>query len=313
MDLEEYLRQLNNSDLEDITLDSTPSNVHQFDDTQIRSNIASLDLNNQQFNIILARLKLNNSITRLNLGGCKLESQAIKEIAEVLATDGNQIQVLNLGRNNVNTQGLQCIAEALIANPNSKLHDLNLSGSHIDEHGAIHIANILKSNTLRTINLFGSFTEDGWLEYLIVALQSNSNSNLNNLILSYNRIIEKDIIILAKFLSTNPPLIKLALNNIGTITIRGLNALLGALQFNTNLEELDLSNNYIGFLENRDINYYSSFIKYNTQLTMINLDNNGLHPNEFKGIMEITSRNKHNKAINNKTLIDILKEHKKIK
>lgn len=290
----EYLRQLNDPDLKVINLDY-------------------VRLNTEQFDIILERLKLNNSVLRLSFSGCRLGLDSIQKLAEVLAAKDNQIGILNLSENNFGPRGIQYISEALANNLNSKLYDLDLRGAGAGLPGAVHIAIMLQSNTtLRTLNLAAAHMGDEGISHLVTALQSNPNSNLTNLILSVNNITNPGAIKLAEFLSTNPTLKKLILR-LNEIQVPGLTALLESLQVNTNLEELDLSENIIldEGDEDIDVDVYLDFIKFNSQITMINLHRTGIYLDDIEEIEEITTRNKHNKAINSKTLIDILKEYKK--
>lgn len=274
-------------------------------------NVDFAPLNSYVLDDILARLKLNNSVIRLSMAGCQIGPAIIHDIAEILAAEDNQIEFLNLSENDFGPHGVQYITDALNKNINSKLYELKLRNVGAGLPGAINIAEMLKINTtLTTLNLGSNQIQDEGVNLLITALQSNSNNNLTKLVLNNNDITDQGAIKLAEYLSTNPRLIKLKLklNNIKT---PGLTALLESLQINTTLEELDLAENIQD--EDIDVNVYLNLIKFNTQITMINLHHTGIHLADIKEIKKIAKRNKHNKDINSKTLIDILGEYKKYK
>lgn len=245
----------------------------------------------------------------------------------------NVLEHLTWSHNGLGDIGANIIGTWLGSNP--PLTKLTLLSENIKQLGFNNIIKGLTTNN-NLISLELSGVGSVCLNKLFDLLQT-ANSNLQFLNLEYNNLKDKRIIKLATALNDNNSLVRLNLNH-NDISDNGVRALAEMLKTNSILKELLLSHNSIGnsgivnlgqmIAVNshlRFINLYKNNIsdsgaqkfleglKYNTTFDKIILNVNYLSDELFDLIAERTYINRHNKYINSLTLVQILKNHKKIK
>jgi hypothetical protein len=176
-----------------------------------------------------------------------LEIQGSLEHGKINENDGiligealkinSTLTTLNLRFNSLKSKGARIIVDALKLN--STLTELNLSSNYIGED-AINIGYALQLNsTLTTLDLSSNNIGEEGASTIGDALKLNST--LTTLDLSYNYIGEEGVINIGDALILNSTLTTLSLNHVGSecaITIGD------ALKLNSTLTTLNLSSNY---------------------------------------------------------------------
>jgi Ran GTPase-activating protein (RanGAP) involved in mRNA processing and transport len=214
-------------------------------------------------------LKLNSSLTSINLCKCYIESMSsgVGEIVEALKTS-HILRHLDLGFNNFDARASTMVGE-MMENTTS-LTRLFLDHCKIDGQGATAIGNALKTNeSLEMIDLEMNYVGDAGakeiargfarnntlkdlnLKYCDIELEGcaaisegmAANSTLTKLYLGHNEIQEVGAI--ANLVEKSTPLTTLLIGDIG-MRSDGVKLLATSLEFNSVLTHLDVSYNDIG-------------------------------------------------------------------
>jgi len=204
-------------------------------------------------------LKLNKSLTVLNLHGCKLSATCGKGIAESLVSN-RTLKELDLSGNELDERTAKTLGVAL--KKNGVLEVLNLSGSgyfSVGVDGAMELAKgLLANKSLKVLSLAGNAAEAG----------------------SVPVIGDKGARAIVEALQQNKSLIEVDLshNDLGDLPGCGLDM---TLKSNAVLKTLNLSNNK--FTKKTGV-AIGSGLSLNTCLTTLLLNNNQL---KQKGVMAI--------------------------
>ena len=147
----------------------------------------------------------------------------------------------------------------------SSLTELNLSDNIFSKNDILYLQEILKNNSLTSLNLSSEHNYFNLNENMYKFFENlKYNSSLTSLNLSNNKLI--NINKLGECLKYNTSLTEL---NLRDNKIKNIDELGECLKYNTSLTSLNLSNNEI-----IDINELGECLKYNTSLTELNLSNN---------------------------------------
>ncbi|KJE97960.1 hypothetical protein CAOG_08025 [Capsaspora owczarzaki ATCC 30864] len=189
---------------------------------------------------IAAALKVNTTLTQLDLSENQIGNVGAQAIAEALKSN-KTLTSLSLGKNQTGDAGAQAIAEALKVN--TTLTKLNLSWNQVGDDAAKAFAEALKVNkTLTRLKLHQVQIGDAGARAIAEALKVNKT--VTELALDGNQIGDVGAQAIAEALKTNKTLtaLDLSLNQIGDA---GAQAITEAIKVGTTLTTLDLSNNCI--------------------------------------------------------------------
>ncbi|XP_004345402.1 hypothetical protein CAOG_05812 [Capsaspora owczarzaki ATCC 30864] len=217
---------------------------------------------------IAEALKVNKTLTVLDLGNRQIGVAAVKALAEALNVS-TTLTTLDLGHTEIDHVDIQAIAGALKVN--TTLTWLNLGENRIGDVGAEAIAEALKVNkTVTKLDLQQNQIEDEGAQAIAEALKVNTT--LTELNLSQDEIGGVGGQAIADALKVNKTLTKLDLfeNPIGDA---GAQAIGEALKVNTTLPSLHLYNNQIGDDGAKGI---AEGLKVNKTLTFLYLKDNFL-------------------------------------
>jgi Ran GTPase-activating protein (RanGAP) involved in mRNA processing and transport len=226
-------------------------------------------------------LKVNSTISELDLSSCYFGDVGVAQLAEALKVNST-VTALELFDNGIDDAGAAHLAETLKVN--STLTVLDLYKAEIGDLGAVALAAALQVNTSLTflniaINDFGDIGSSA----LMNALRGNSalaHFDAGGLYINHESALH-----LEEMLRVNATLTYLALNEAHEIEDRALhgaretedraNALAGALaaglRVNTTLKTLDLSHRGLRF-ENCAL--IAEALKVNTSLSTLDLTDN---------------------------------------
>jgi Ran GTPase-activating protein (RanGAP) involved in mRNA processing and transport len=261
--------------------------------------VLSLKINDNGTKKIAEALKINRTITRLDLNNNKISNDGTKVLAEALKIN-TKLETITLYHNNIGDDGAIAIAEALeqhitlktiwlnmnkisdkgakalaeALKTNKTLILFNISNNNIGYDGGIAIADALKINTtLLDLNLSENKINDGAV-YIADALKINTT--LLNLNLQQNYIKNNGAVKIAEALIVNKTL--LDLNLCGNNIRYGVIPIANALEKNTTLTNLNLSINDITIDEEIAI-HIANALGRNTTLLNLNLGGNRLRNN----------------------------------
>lgn len=224
---------------------------------------------------IAEALKVNSTLTSLNLAGNQIIDDGIARLSKALSFDQNQtLTSLDLSNNNFGIEGLTALVGAIAQplKPNKTLTTLHLAGNKLGDEAIGMLSKALSYNrSLTTLNL--SDNQIGAVGARSLATYLRYNHNLLHLYLAHNLIDRYGAKHLASALKDNRRLITLNLlvnpiSDFGVMdladalehnsTLKSLNLAFGqfghrgpvklarALEQNRGLTELDLSDNYLG-------------------------------------------------------------------
>lgn len=182
-------------------------------------------------------LKVNGTLTVLNLQNLNIEDYGVSQIAEAMS-EGCPVTYLNLSSNDISNAGMRCLAQAL-KNERSRCQILNLSYNYIQRFAPLDLAMSLKNNTcLKNINLSHTDMEDDLAEAFGRIFKYNAT--LEELNLSSNKISTKGIGTLLHGLKENSTLKSLNLKgNPIRLSLMDLYTLEKLLEKRPNLIKID--------------------------------------------------------------------------
>ncbi|KAL0240902.1 hypothetical protein GEMRC1_006138 [Eukaryota sp. GEM-RC1] len=168
-------------------------------------------------------LRVNDSLTYLDLSHCRTSSGGIIRIFESLQSNlASKIKNMTLFSCNIDHNIAVLLSEALKVN--SSVSDINLGCNSVGDQGAMALAETLKVNSsLNTVNLWSNSIGDEGAIAMAEALKTNCS--LSDLNLGANLIGEP-----------------------------GARALLDALKFNSTIDEISLLRNSVGNLRQESDN-----------------------------------------------------------
>jgi len=245
--------------------------------------IVEIDLSENKIGNKLLKPIMNNLIQchlqNLHLAGNDIyQTQDISDYVRA----NNYLSVLNLSRNKIDNYELNSLSNGL--STNSSIKSLDLSFNLIDGGGLIHIAELLRLNSIYHLNLSGNNFSNG-IKHLSKSLRKNTT--LTSLNLSGTKLQEKGTKVLSKALKENKFLndLNLSGNYIGN---EGIKLLTDSLEQNTSLKKLKLNGNK--FNQSGAL-LIINFLKFNTSITEINLSDSNLKIKKLKKIQQLTDKN----------------------
>ena len=145
------------------------SSLLQFDHIKAINLNGNEDLSDQGTFHIAEKLKVNKSLTELQLYTCGLTAKGAHYIAEALAVN-NSLETLNLGGNGIYDEGIKCLASALEIN--HSLESIELSSCGMTDLGLKYITDSLKQNkSLKELKIY-NFQNQKHLNEITVNLDS---------------------------------------------------------------------------------------------------------------------------------------------
>jgi len=143
-------------------------------------NLSSTYLNTDQRNLLLNSVKLNTSLTSLNLAGLTLAECSADLLANVIAS----IPVVNLAATKLSTKQVTAIFSRMLGT--CRLRDLDLGGLSLSQAPSRLLA--LALSRLRRVNLLNAMLSREQLEELIKQIRDNYSA-LEYLALSRNMLL----------------------------------------------------------------------------------------------------------------------------
>ncbi|KAL0239825.1 hypothetical protein GEMRC1_009933 [Eukaryota sp. GEM-RC1] len=186
-------------------------------------------------------LKVNNTVTRVNLWDSAIGDEGVEALAEVLKVNST-ISDIFLWNNSIGDEGVRALTDALKIN--NTVTSIDLGYNSIGNEEAKALADALKVNTTvtRVVLDFNSVGAEGaraLADALIV------NGTITNVDLQNNSIGAEGARALADALKVNNTITSVYLQN-NSIGTEGARALADALIVNTTITNVDLQNNSIG-------------------------------------------------------------------
>ncbi|KAL0239469.1 hypothetical protein GEMRC1_009577 [Eukaryota sp. GEM-RC1] len=165
------------------------------------------------FMSLMESLKVNDTVTSINLSGNYYHDELIIALADMLKVNA-RLAIVNLSGNNVGCEGIRALAEALKIN--TSVTSVDLSANSIEDESVRDLAEMLKVN-----------------------------ARVTNVNLSENNIRNQGITALAEALKVNTTVTSVDLS-INFIEDEGARALADMLKVNTTVTSVDVSFNSIG-------------------------------------------------------------------
>ncbi|KAL0239727.1 hypothetical protein GEMRC1_009835 [Eukaryota sp. GEM-RC1] len=200
---------------------------------KVNTTVTNLNLNGNRIGDEGARalaevLKVNNTITSVDLGGNRIGDEGARALAEVLKVN-NTITSVYLGANSISAEGVRALVEMLKVN--TSVTGVNLGGNSIRAEGARVLAEVLKVNTsVTSIDLRVNSVGDEGARALAEMLKVNTTVTSVNL--GGNSIRAEGARALAEMLKVNNTITSIHLWN-NSIGAEGTRALAEALKVNT--------------------------------------------------------------------------------
>ena len=152
-------------------------------------------------------LKLNNTITDLNLSGCLATNNIVLTLSIIDCLKNNStLCKINLSNNHINDTLAEAVAEIVMTN--TTLQKLNLSYNDISDYGVLFICNCLQfNNTLCELDLSKNNITDEGAKSLALGVQINTT--LQELSISKNWMSKKGVMRIVEACTKNRKLHKL--------------------------------------------------------------------------------------------------------
>ena len=258
------------------------------DNTLTSINLYNSNIDAKGLKHLSETLKKNSSITSLDLSCNNIDAKGIECLSEALNTN-NTITMLNLHNNNISNKGISCLSGVL--KTNSSITSIDLYKNNISD--IEHLSELLKKNSsITSIDLSGNNIDAKGLEHLSEALKINNT--LTSINLYNNNINAKGLEHLSELLKKNSSITSIDLSG-NNIEAKGLEHLSEALKINNTLTSIDLLGNNIG---NKGIEYLSELLKKNSSITSITLGYNGISDKGIKCLFEVLKTNSSIASIN---------------
>jgi Leucine Rich repeat len=198
-------------------------------------------IDNAGVSAIAEALKVNNTLTKLNVSSNSIGDAGAAVFAEALKVN-KSLAVLCLYNNSIGDAGAAAIAEALKVN--NSLTTLNIHSNIIGDAGSAVLAEALKVNkSLTTLEISSNRIGDAGAAAIAEALKANKS--LTTLYIHHNGIGDAGAAVLAEALKENKSLTTLNMNS-NIIGDAGAAVLAEALKVNNTLTALCVSYNRIG-------------------------------------------------------------------
>ncbi|KAF9948443.1 hypothetical protein BGZ72_009648 [Mortierella alpina] len=258
----------------------TPSSV-----CKLSIKVAPGSVGGKDFTAIAEVLKVNSTLTTLDLQNNNIRDDEAKALAEALKTNWT-VATLNLENNSIGSDGAKALAGSL--KTNSTVTTLNLANNSIGLDGTKALAGSLKTNsTLTTLGLESNKIGSDGAEALAEALKTNST--LTTLGLQGNKIGYYGVLALSTVSKTNSALtISLENNLITTGTTDAFCSTLKTISTITYQYTLDSAGNSIG---SEGAKALAETLKINSTVVTLNLQRNSIGDDGTKALAEALKTN----------------------
>ena len=217
-----------------VTIAKSLSNISTLKYLSVQSNLIS----EEAADSIASVIKINTGIEELYLGNNKLGAGALKIIRAL--KEVSSLKVLDLGNNN--TSGIIADDLAAVIDHNS-LQKLWLANNDLRSCASTILQSLSKIRTLAKLDLSGNNMSEEVADFLASAIASNSS--LEDLRLTDNRLTTSGIVTIAKSLSNISTLKYLSVQS-NLISEEAADSIASVIKINTGIEELYLGNNKLG-------------------------------------------------------------------
>eukprot|EP00457_Paulinella_chromatophora_P001456 gb/GEZN01001458.1/.p1 GENE.gb/GEZN01001458.1/~~gb/GEZN01001458.1/.p1 ORF type:complete len:802 (+),score=134.47 gb/GEZN01001458.1/:28-2433(+) len=222
---------LKNVDIDDKTLE-TVSEIAHYTTTVTRLELPKNQFTSSGLDILTASLRLNNSITLLDLSYNKLGDAGVKKLADILP-ECPRIKKLGLGGNEITAQGVRhiCNAAKKSGEVNGMVHSLpsiHLNNNLIGDEGCAVLAELCRWNsTVAELHLEKNGITDKGAAMLADIIQVGSKTQVTKMFLAENMLSSKGAIALSEALKKSYYALTLDLSHnplIGRTAIEALNS-----------------------------------------------------------------------------------------
>ncbi|KAL0242847.1 hypothetical protein GEMRC1_005410 [Eukaryota sp. GEM-RC1] len=218
--------------------------------------------------LLIEALKVNSSVTGVNLGVNSIGAEGARALADVLKVNAS-ITSIDLGGNSIGNEGARALADALKVN--ASITSIDLGGNSIGDEGARALADVLKVNaSITSINLDSNTIRDEGARALADALKVNGSVTSVNL--GGNSIGADGARAVADALKVNASVTSISLCN-NSIGDEGARALAEALKVKSSVTGVDLRLDSIG---DQGAIALAEALKVNASVTSIYLDYNSI-------------------------------------
>ncbi|GIY53846.1 protein phosphatase 1 regulatory subunit 37 [Caerostris darwini] len=190
--------------------------------------------------ILVAALKLNNSLLELYLGENKICSADGLQLGNLLRSNST-LEILDLRMNNLQDLGICHLIDGLCqqaANCGECLKTLNLSSNNLTKNGMAHINRaLLVSESLTNLDLSNNNICDEGIQYMKQGLLTNQSLQQLNLV--NTKITCEGSVALAEFIADNQHIAQIDLRE-NDIKLAGLMALSLSLKHNQSMINLSV-------------------------------------------------------------------------
>ncbi|XP_070101064.1 F-actin-uncapping protein LRRC16A isoform X4 [Equus przewalskii] len=236
---------------------------------------------------IIAALEYNQWFTKLSSKDLKLSTDVCEQILRVVSRS-NRLEELVLENAGLRTDFAQKLASALVHNPNSGLHTINLAGNPLEDRGvsslSIQFAKLPKG--LKHLNLSKTSLSPKGVNSLSQSLSANllTATTLTHLDLSGNVLRGDDLSYMYSFLAQPNAIAHLDLSNTECSLDMVCGALLrGCLQY---LAVLNLSRTVFSHRKGKEVPpSFKQFFSSSLALMQINLSGTKLSPEPLKALL----------------------------
>ena len=256
--------------------------------TDLLKNLEYLDLS---YNNICKSGAVQNLITslttirHLNLTGTGIGFEDCKALSNLLASS-NDIKILDVRRNFLPPDSTQLIIDGL--SYNSSLEKLSMCDTCFSSSNILNLASVLKVHVrLKELNLWRCNIQSSDSVKLANALEENTTTQLNTLILSNNPIGSEGAVAFASMLAKNKSLAKLDMNDC-SIYAEGAISLANAMVKNSVLTKFSISYSQIG---SEGAMAFASMLKKNRSLKKLELIHESVGVEGGKELIESLKHN----------------------
>uniref|UniRef100_A0A6B2LBJ6 Uncharacterized protein n=1 Tax=Arcella intermedia TaxID=1963864 RepID=A0A6B2LBJ6_9EUKA len=148
---------------------------------------------------LVKSLKEFCSLTKLNLTGCLIGVEGVKDLAQALQ-ENTTLKQLNLKHNFVYDEGIKYLSEALILN--TTLQDLCLTDNFFGAEGFKYLSEaLLKNSVLTRLDISGNYLTMASCQYVARLLEGNRS--ITSLDIGYSGMISEGFELIVGALKTN--------------------------------------------------------------------------------------------------------------
>jgi Ran GTPase-activating protein (RanGAP) involved in mRNA processing and transport len=289
-EMEAFLWSIENNDLKALTLSRKTNMVSIIDAIRRSGSLQSLTIseNNLNHNHIIAlsdALRENDTIQSLTLNKNGMTENDIIEFSKMIGKN-TSLRELTISENYFEN-GMNALSRSL--GVNTSLRKIAIIDCDIIDEDLVELSLLLHENTnttLQEINLSKNRISDEGVSNLASSLEKNTT--ITSLDLSDNNITYKGASALAEIIFENTNNLQKLILSKNRISDKGASFLASSLQETNSITSLDLSSNNIGYTGASSL---AKMIFLNTALKELHVEDNDLTENGRKEIREALQNN----------------------